>query len=53
MQVSLFCVWYCYAGVIELLCLAGCIGDPSILHNPHEAHTTTEVTVTTALRTEA
>ncbi len=52
MQVSPFCVWYCYAGG-DLLCLAGCIGDPSILHNPHEAHTTTEVAVTTVLRTEA
>ena len=52
-QVCPFCVRYCYAGVIELLCLAGRIGDPSILHNADEAHTTTEVAVTTVLRTEA
>ena len=38
MQVCLSCVRYCYAGVIELLCLAGCIGDPSILYNADEAN---------------
>ncbi len=37
-QVCLFCVQYCYAGVIELLRLAGCIGDPSILHNVHKTN---------------